>query len=186
QANISGNVTFTNSLTGKALPQQLYTKVAVRDLPRASLSVGVLVSTSEKRTFSAAQVFDGPGATPTDPVKVRLEIRGEASKPQVIPFSFANVRVTQWRVKDSFYTFNFAPGIGVNPNGGTNEVEFALGASLGLNNVYLFGGFHFGREANLINGFSIGNRVPAGFVPPVGREWKTNFGFGVSYRVPLP
>jgi len=186
QANITGNVVFTNQLTNKESPQQLYTKVAFRDLPRASLSVGVLISTLEKRTFNAASVFDGAGATSTDPVKVRLEIRGEASRPQVIPFSFANIRLTQWRVRDGFYTFNLTPGIGVNPNGGTNEVEFALGASLGINNVYLFGGFHFGREANLINGFSIGDRVPNSFVPPVGRDWKTNFGFGVSYRVPLP
>lgn len=186
QANIAGNIVITNLITGKPLPQQLYTKIGFRDLPRASLSAGILISPLEKRSFNTAQVFDGLGATPTDPVGRHAEIRGEASRPQVVPFSFVNVRLMHWRVGDRLYSFNLAPGVGVNPNGGTNEVEFAFGASFGVNNFYFFGGAHFGREANLVNGFSIGDRVPDIFVPPVSRQWKTNFGFGVSYRLPLP
>lgn len=186
QSNIAGNITFTNIVTGKADSLQLYTKISYRDLPRASLSAGVIISPLEKRSYSTVQVSEGPGTLPTDPVGKHAEIRGEASKPQVIPFTFVNVRLGHWRVKDRSFTFNIAPGVGINPNSGSTEVEFALGPSFGWDNIYFFGGFHFGRQTNLLNGFKIGDRVPDSFVTPVGRSWQSAFGFGVSYRVPLP
>jgi hypothetical protein len=84
------------------------------------------------------------------------------------------------------FTFNFAPGVGINANGGTTEAEFALGPSLGVGNLYFFGGAHFARDPHIAGGFSVGDRVPKDFNIPVVRSWKTTFGFGVSYRLPLP
>jgi hypothetical protein len=186
QADIVGNLVFTNLITGKEDEKKLFAKVSYRDLPRAVLSAGVLFSSLEKRKFAVSPVFDGPGPTPSDPVITHSEITGEASRPQVIPFTFINIRLADWKMGKRLLTFNIAPGVGINPNNGTTETEFAFGPSLGIGNVYFLGGFHFGRQPQLSNGFSIGDRVPGDFTAPVVRTWKTGFGFGVSYRLPLP
>jgi len=186
QADIVGNLVIKNVITGKDDDKKLFTKVKFRDLPRASISTGVLVSSLEKRKFAVVPVFDAAGTNATDPVQSHKEIRGEQSRPQVIPFSFINVRVADWQIGKRLLTINLAPGIGINPNNGTTETEFAFGPSVGIGNVYFFGGVHFGRQPDLINGFSIGNRVPDTFTAPVGRSWKKGFGFGISYRLPLP
>jgi len=186
QADITGNLVIKNLITGADSDKKLFTSVKYRDLPRTSISIGVLVSFLEKRKFAVIPVFDAPGTNANDPVQSHQEIRGESSRPQVIPFSFINIRVADWRIGQRLVTINGTPAIGINPNSGTTETEFAVGGSVGLDNVYLFAGAHFGRQPDLIGGFSVGNRVPDAFVAPIGRSWKMGFGFGISYRLRLP
>ncbi len=127
------------------------------------------------------------GQTAEGVVKVHTEIRDHPGRPQVVPFSFFNVRLgAPWRWKGRLMTFSVTPGVGVNSNNGPTTAEFFGGVSLAFGNFFVSAGAHVGHEIKPANGFQVGEKVPAELEEvPTETPWATKFAFGVSYRIPL-
>ena len=68
---------------------------------------------------------------------------------------------------------------------GTNEVELGFGPSIGIGNVFLEAGVHYGRPSVLGGGFRTGDTVFKDLPLPVTRAWTTGFAFSILYRIPL-
>lgn len=185
-AKITGSFACTSDLSGKPSldPPIVYT-LNFQDTPRISLSAGVLLSTVPRNSVGIESVVDDRTANNT--VMAHSEIRDHPAKPQVVPFSFINLRVgPSWRWAGRNITFNFAPGLGVNPNNGGNAAEFFLGPSVGFGNFFVAAGSHIGHELRPANGYHLLDRPPADLkAVPTETPWKFGFGFTVSYRIPL-
>jgi hypothetical protein len=185
-AKVTGSFSCSSDLSGKPTldPPIVYT-ISFQDTPRLSLSAGVLLSTVPRNSVGLESVVDDRTANNT--VTAHAEIRDHPAKPQVVPFSFINVRLGRpWPWAGRNMTFNFAPGVGVNPNNGGNAAEFFLGLSLGFGNVFVAAGSHVGHELRPANNYHLLDRPPADLkVVPTETPWKPGFGFAVSYRIPL-
>jgi len=185
-AKVSGSVSCASDISGKPTldPPIVYT-VIFQDTPRLSLTAGVLVSTLSRSSVDIESVADDRASN--NAVTAHSEIRLSSAKPQVIPFSYINLRLGQpWRWGSRTMTFNLAPGVGVNPNNGGNAAEFFAGPSLGFGSFFLAFGAHIGHELRIANGYRPLDRPPADLkTVPTETPWKTGFGVSVSYRIPL-
>jgi hypothetical protein len=79
-------------------------------------------------------------------------------------------------------------GIGINPNTGTNQVEFFLGDTFSFNRVDLHIGAHFGRTESLGGGFQLNTAVPtmpSNYTgqPPIDWAYHVAFSIGLSVRI---
>ena len=183
-AKVSVTVRCKHKATGEDLHKGLGFTVKFQDLPRVTMSIGALISFVDKREFGANSTLV---TRPEDMNATTQAIITETtSKPQIAPFSFLNLRLARWKLKERDVTVNFSNGFGVNTNSGENEAEFATGIAVGIGGVHLFGGAHFARPGELSGGFQAGDRVADKFAVPIQKPWETGVGFGISYRLPLP
>jgi hypothetical protein len=182
-AKVTGTVTCTDVMSKDPTMDPVAFSIVYQDPPRFSLSAGLMISGVTRHAYSVEPQAD-PTVTSADNLKYK--IADASSAIQVVPFTFVNTRVGNGcRRWDRDFTFNLAAGVGVNPNGGTKEVEVGLGPSLGIGNVYLQTGFHFARPAALGGGFKSGDVVFKDFPLPVSRAWETGWGVSILYRIPL-
>lgn len=158
--------------------------ILYQDLPRVSFSVGALVSLVPKREVAA--VSHDPGMVDKELVRVATMAEGE-SVPQAVPFSFLHVRLHEWTWRRRDYALNVSGSLGVNPNSGSNQAEFAVGPSVSIGRLNVFVGWHFARPQRLVQSFEDAlpeDRVIHRDIPlPVERFWDGNVGFGISFRV---
>ena len=133
-----------------------------------------------------------PNPTPTAPTVLAVT---SSSSFQAIPAAFAEYHPINepcpWTAAGSRHSLiavcslGVAGGILINPNNGTTTAEFFEGVSFGLQRVALMIGNHTGRFQQFTGGYSIGQTVPSGTVPPTSRMWTNHIAFGITYRIPL-
>jgi hypothetical protein len=182
-AKVSGTVSCVSRLSSDSTMDPVSYSIVYQDLPRFSLSAGLLVSTLDRHSYSVEAQAD---STVTSAGQLKYKIADASSALQAVPFSFVHYRVYAWRPRSlRDITLNGAGGIGVNPNGGTNEVELGFGPSIGIGNVFLEAGVHYGRPSVLGGGFRTGDTVFKDLPLPVTRAWTTGFAFSILYRIPL-
>jgi hypothetical protein len=153
-----------------------------------SVSVGVLLSTSPKQKLGITQINTGTNSSPS--FRNEFAVVDRASY-QVIPFGFINYRLMYFGSKSNVakppdFSLNISAGVGVNPNSGTNEVEYFIGPSIGYKRFFIQFGDHIGRfQKGFTGGFNIGDTVPANFPAalPIEKEYRHKFGIAFSYRL---
>jgi len=181
-AKVSGTVTCTNFFTKQISVEAIPFTVTYQNIPRASVTMGVLFTTLNKRQVGTQALRTGTAADGT-PTFRNTFAETDRSGNQMVPFSFFNVYLSGTRKLN----LNLTGGIGVNPNNGKNQAEFFVGGALGLKNVYLQFGGHIGRWQELGGGFGFGETVPANFPGvPIERRYTMRLAVGLSYRLPLP
>lgn len=181
-AKVSGTVTCTNFFTKQVSVEAIPFTVTYQDIPRASVTMGVLFTTLNKRQIGTQAVRTGTAADGT-PTFRNTFAETDRSGSQVVPFSFFNVYLSGTRQMN----LNLTGGIGVNPNNGKNQAEFFVGTALGFKNVYVQFGGHIGRWQELGGGFGFGETVPANFPGvPIERRYTMRPAVALSYRLPLP
>lgn len=181
-AKVSGTVTCTNFFTKQVTVEAIPFTVTYQNIPRASVTAGVLFSTLEKRVVGTQAERTGTAADGT-PTFRTIFADTDRSSNQLVPFSFFNVYLSGTRRMN----LNLTGGVGVNPNNGKNQAEFFLGGAVGFNNVYIQFGGHIGRWQELGGGFRLGETVPDKFTGvPIERRYTMRPAIGISYRIPLP
>jgi hypothetical protein len=184
-AKASGSFSCTSDITGNPTldPPVAYT-VTFQNTPRLSLTAGLIVSGVSRNSVGLEHVEDSPN-DPT--VTFHNEIRDHPSSPQVVPFSFFNIRLfSPWRWKNRIMTFNATPGVGLNPNNGGTSAEFFLGLSFGFGNFFLAGGAHIGHELKPANGFNLHDKPGDDLkAVPLDTPWTPGLAVAFSYRIPL-
>ena len=184
-AKLTGSFSCTSDVSGQPSldPPVLYT-VTFQNTPRVSLTAGVLVSMVHRNSIALESVEDSRAGAA---VTLHTEIREHPSRPQVVPFSFINVRLGKARHwNDRQVTWNLTPGIGLNPNNGGTAAELFMGGSVGLGSLFLCAGAHVGHQLVAANGFSPLDRPPSDLkTVPVDTPWTSGLAFAVSYRIPL-
>lgn len=181
-AKVTGTVTCTNFFTKQPVGDPVPFTITYQNLPRATVSAGILISSLNKRQVGTQPLRTGtaPDGTPTFRVVFAETDKAEV---QVVPFSFFNYYLSGTRKLN----LNLTGGVGLNPNNGSNQVEFFVGGALGFKNLYLQIGGHIGRWQELGGGFLIGETVPAMFpAVPIERRYSMKPAIGISYRLPLP
>lgn len=181
-SKVTGTVTCTNFFTKQVSSDVPFT-VIYQNLPRATVSAGILFSLLDRRQIGIQPVRTGTAADGTPTFRLQFA-ESDRSSSQVIPFSFFNYYLTGTRKLN----LNLSGGVGLNPNNGSNQVEYFMGGALGIKDIYLQFGGHVGRWQELGNGFVIGDAVPEKFpaAAPIERRYSIRPAFGVSYRLPLP
>jgi len=181
-AKITGTVTCSNFFTKQPIDDPVPFTVTYQNLPWATVSAGIVISSLNKRQIGTQPIRTGtaPDGTPTFRVAFA---ETDTANSQIVPFSFFNFYLSGTRKLN----LNLTGGIGLNPNNGSNQVEFFVGGALGFKNLYLHLGGHAGRWQELGGGFAIGETVPDKFpAVPIGRRYSMKPAIGISYRLPLP
>jgi hypothetical protein len=190
QQAASTTLTCTNSITGKPATSVLPVNVQYRRKFPVSASVGALVTSTDKRKLGTTQIRTGTDANGA-PTFLNTFAEIDRSSYQIAPFVFGNWELFSLDGKGKFqpskYALNFSAGIGVNPNSGSNEVEYFIGPSFTLDRFIVHVGDHYGRfQKGFSGGFAVGDTVPANFgVAPIEREYRHGFGIAITYRLPL-
>lgn len=190
QQKVVTSVVCTNELTGKPAATPIPVTVLYKSDPKLSVSAGPLFSTLPKQKLGITQVNTGLNDENQPTFRSDFGIVDRASI-QVIPFFFLNYRLNYLDkfknpTKSPKFSINLSGGIGVNPNSGTNEVEFFVGPSIGYKRFFFQFGDHIGRfQEGFTGGFNIGDPFPAGFPStlPIKKVYKHRFGFAISYRI---
>jgi len=181
-AKVSGTVTCTNFFTKQVSVDPIPFTVTYHDIPFASVTMGVLFTTLNKREIGTSPVRTGTAADGTPTFRNTFAETDHAAN-QIVPFSFFNVYLSGTRRLN----LNFTSGVGINPNNGSNQAEFFVGGAIGFKNVYVQFGGHIGRWQELGGGFVLGETVPADFPgAPIERRYTMRPAIGISYRLPLP
>jgi hypothetical protein len=181
-AKVSGTVTCTNFFTKQVSVDPIPFTVTYHDIPFASVTMGVLFTTLNKREIGTSPVRTGTAADGTPTFRNTFAETDRAAN-QIVPFSFFNVYLSGTRRLN----LNFTGGVGINPNNGSNQAEFFVGGALGFKNLYVQFGGHIGRWQELGGGFVLGETVPADFPGvPIERRYTMRPSIGISYRLPLP
>lgn len=183
----STSVTCSSIITKKPTTQPIPIALSYQSKPRLSVSVGPLLSTTAKQKLGTTPISTGSGS-----FKSVFAVVDHAGV-QIIPFAFLNYRIAEFGGNGSSlsrpFSFNFSAGIGVNPNSGTNEVEYFIGPSIGFKKKFFVQfGDHIGRfQKEFSGGFNIGDTVPASFPAslPIRKVYKHGFGAAISYKLPL-
>jgi len=155
--------------------------IEFRDLPRAAVSLGILLSMLDKREIGAADIKDPGSANGFKTVFSETDRAGL----QIIPFSFLNVRLWNFWLRGRDIVLSACEGFGINPNNGGKDPEFFSGISFGIKDFFVQIGAHHGRWQELGGGFSLGDTVPDKLDKIlVSRRYTTHFAFGLSYHIP--
>lgn len=187
----TGNLTCVDDQSKTAWDQDVPLTVTYDELPRWSFSAGVLFSSQGRLQFgirpSAATVpAPPPSPTPT-PVKGNATVlKTDSSSFQVVPFSFASIRLWDWVMHHQQFSLGLAGGLGVNPNNGDNQAEFFEGLSVTWKNVSFYAGSHNARQQILGGNFALNEVVDPQTVGslPINHDWVHKFAGGISYRIP--
>ena len=193
QQTAATSISCTNSITKKASGPTIPVTVMYEGRPDLSVSVGALLSTIEKQKLGTTAVSTGTNSTGQPTFKSVFAVVDHAPV-QVIPFAFLNYRLLNLEkknpdpAKQPKYTLHASTGVGVNPNSGSNEVEFFFGLAFGIKKLLVQVGDHVGRfQEGFSGGFKIGDTVPANFPStlPIHKVYRNGFGIALSYRLPL-
>jgi hypothetical protein len=193
QQTATTSISCTNSITKKASVPTIQVTVMYEGTPNLSVSVGALLSTIEKQKLGTTAVSTGMNSTGQPTFKSVFAVVDHAPV-QVIPFAFLNYRLFNLErkkcdpTKRPRYTLHASTGVGVNPNSGSNEVEFFFGLAFGIKKLFVQVGDHVGRfQEGFTGGFNIGDTVPANFPStlPIHKVYRNGFGIALSYKLPL-
>ena len=160
--------------------------VLYQNIPALTASLGLLTTFLEKNEIGTAQQLNADG---TSTNYFRITDKARAS---VFPMAFVNYRIFPPKLKhwwgqpesELVITNSISAGIGVNPNTGTNQVEFFAGDAIGFNRVLIHLGLHYGRTESIGGGFNLNTPVPTGFMgqPPINWSYHPAFSIGFSVR----
>jgi hypothetical protein len=193
QQTATTSISCTNSITKKASGLTIPVTVMYEKRPNLSVSVGALLSTIEKQKLGTTAVSTGTNSSGQPTFKSVFAVVDHAPV-QVVPFAFLNYRIWNLEKKNTDptklpkYTLHASAGVGVNPNTGSNEVEFFFGAAFGIKKLLVQVGDHVGRfQEGFTGGFNIGDTVPANFPStlPIHKVYRNGFGIALSYKLPL-
>ncbi len=193
QQTATTSISCTNSITKKASTPTIPVTVMYEGIPNLSVSVGALLSAIEKQKLGTTAVSTGINSTGQPTFKSVFAVVDHAPV-QVIPFAFLNYRLFNLEKKNPDptkrprYTLHASAGVGVNPNSGSNEVEFFFGLAFGIKKLLVQVGDHVGLfQEGFTGGFNIGDTVPANFPStlPIHKVYRNGFGIALSYKLPL-
>ena len=154
------------------------TRGSLHSALRWEASAGVFFSTLPNRSFSVAPVF-------TNGVITDKIIAQNILHPSVVPFAAANYRLTNdlpgTRWKSNIY---WTGAIGINPT--TVTADFATGPSFAWRALMVSALAHFGHDARLTQGLTVGQSLGASFNGGLSMQtyWTTSFAVGLSVRIP--
>jgi hypothetical protein len=193
QQTATTSISCTNSITKKASVPPIPVTVMYEGRLNLSVSVGAMLSTIEKQKLGTTAVSTGTNSSGQPTFKSVFAVVDHAPV-QVIPFAFLNYRLLNLEKKNPDptrlpkYTLHASAGVGVNPNSGSNEVEFFFGLAFGIKKLLVQVGDHVGRfQEGFTGGFNIGDTVPANFPStlPIHKVYRNGFGIALSYKLPL-
>ena len=194
QQTATTSITCTNVITKKGSTPAIPVTVMFEGTPRLSVSVGPLLSTIEKQKLGTTPVSTGTNSS-GQPTFKSVFAAVDHAPVQVVPFAFLNYRLANLEKKTNAnpakqprYTLHASTGVGVNPNSGSNEVEFFFGIGFGIKKLIVHVGDHVGRFQNgFTGGFNIGDNVPANFPStlPIHKTYRNGFGIALAYKLPL-
>jgi hypothetical protein len=205
-ATDTGILTCTNDITStQATTDAINYSILYQNIPALTASTGILFSFMPLQVIGTQPQLNSDGVT----AGTYFAVTNSGSF-QVIPMAFVNYKLpfpwllrkgngdrhrqfqgrilTTWPgqpEKELVITNNASIGIGVNPNTGTNQVEYFVGDALGFNRIYLHFGAHIGRTERLGGGFTLNTMTPTGFsgTAPVDWSYHAAFSIGLSVRV---
>ncbi len=192
QQTATTSITCSNTITKKASSLAIPVTVMYEGSPRLSVSVGPLLSTIAKQKLGTIAVSTGVDSTGKPTFASDFAVVDHAPA-QVVPFAFLSYRLLNLEqsanpAKAPRYTLNASTGVGVNPNSGSNEIEFFFGVGFGIKKLMVQVGDHVGRfQEGFTGGFNIGDTVPPSFPSalPLRKVYKNGFGIALSYKLPL-
>ena len=141
----------TVTTPAQATTDAISISVLYQNIPALTLSVGILTTFLEKQEIGTTTRLNTDGTFNT-----YFAITDQA-RASVFPIAFVNYRIGPpalrhwWGQPENelAITNNLSTGIGVNPNTGTNQVEFFLGDAVGFGPVLILIGAHFGRTESI-------------------------------------
>jgi hypothetical protein len=150
--------------------------------PRFVATGGLLYSSVGKLQFGTQPVKTGVDATGTATVETRI-LESDRTNTQIVPISLLHGRLGTRGQLSAYATL----GIGLNANNGSKQVEYFLGVSGSIRDVFISVGRHYARQQALANGFAVNDLVPEKFAGlPVVRRSENDWSLVLSYRLPLP
>jgi len=189
KATITGVVSCVSDVDGKTpTTDAINYSILYQDVPRLTASAGFLVTFLGKREIGIKTV------AATNPAGFnQIFAVTDSSSAQVFPMAFVNWRLGGYhsmctgktKENEKVVTGALSAGFGVNPNSGTNQPEFFVGAAIGINRLIFHPGVHFGRTQSLGGGFTLNSTVPMGFPgsAPISWSYHPAFSIGFSVRV---
>lgn len=182
----------SNAFTKKVTTAQIPVTFHYKSDPRLTVSVGPLLSTIPKQKLGITPIKTGVDGSGVPTFRNEFAVADRSSH-QIVPFAFLNYRILNFGTpkdptKQPTYSFHFSAGIGLNPNSGSNEVEYFIGPAFGIKRLLIQFGDHIGRyQKGFTGGFNIGDPVPANFPSslPIERKYRHGFGIALSYKIPL-
>jgi len=164
--------------------------VTFQNVPAFTVSSGLLTTFLQKNVYGVTQQLD---TTTTPPSTDTVFVVTDSARASVFPMAYVNYRTGRPALKtwwgepynELIIAHNVSAGIGINPNTGTNQVEFFAGDAISFGRVLIHAGAHFGRTQSLAGGFSLG-KVPSGFsgtTAPVEWGYHPAFAIGLSVRI---
>ncbi len=179
----TGSVTCTNHFTNQPFGSGTNVTVTFKNPSYFSGSAGTIISPLSKRPIGILenQGTNAQGATTFTPT-VSYTAHSSA---QFIPSGFFNTAL----YAKSKSSLNFSAGVGLNPNNGSNQVEYIFGPSLQTHKFYFGAGLHVTRFPYLGDGFYIGEPVTGvtnAATLPIRFRNTYHLGIFVSYQPPSP
>jgi hypothetical protein len=142
------------------------------------VSTGIMFSTLENHHFTnAAVINDGVPVTDASGKNITNVVDTVKRPAVILPVVMVHYRMP-------FFPSLMASG-GVGLNLGTTTAEFVAGPSIKVVGVVISALAHFGRESELTNGVTLGDRLGVNPPdPPTSSHWVTRFGVAFSYALP--
>ena len=151
-----------------------------------SLSTGVVLSALANQNFANSPMFVNGVPVTDSSGKVLTIVTVAKTYPSVVfPLLLVNYRLHNLQADSGRWAFLLSGGVGTNL--ALKTADFAFGPSLQYGNVFVTPALHLGRQTQLTNGVSVGDKL--GSSPPslpTSNQFKTSFGLGITYRLPLP
>jgi hypothetical protein len=197
----TGTISCTSTIsTTVATTDTINYTILYQNVPALTVSTGILLTFLPKYQYGVESMLDANSvnltATPPNPgTFTNYFAQTDYSRAQVFPMAFVNYRVLKpwlkswWAEPNSelAITTNLSGGIGVNPNTGTNQVEFFGGGAIGFSRALVHFGEHWGRQESLGGGFTVNNPVPTGWsssnTVPINWKYQHYFALGFSVRI---
>jgi hypothetical protein len=145
-----------------------------------AISTGIMFSTLKNHKFTNAAVIN-EGVPLTDSNGKNLtNVIDSVKRPAVLlPVVMLHYQVP------AFPALMASAGAGLNL--GTTTAEFVAGPSLKVFGVVISPLAHFGRESELTNGVTLGDKLGVNAPdPPTTSHWVTRFAVAFSYALPTP
>jgi hypothetical protein len=190
-ATDTGSISCSSDTTpAVATTDTINYSITFQNVPAFTVSGGLLTTFLQKNVYGVTQHLD---TTTTPPSTVSVFAITDSARASVFPMAYVNYRTgkpalrTWWGEPNNelIIANNVSTGIGINPNTGTNQVEFFLGDAVSFSRVLVHAGLHFGRTESLGGGFSLG-KVPSGFsgtAAPLNWAYHPAFAIGLSVRI---
>jgi hypothetical protein len=178
----------TDTSPAQATTDAISYSILFQNVPALTVSAGLLTTFLEKREIGTTTKLNSDGTTYSTNFAVT-----DSARASVFPMTFVNYRTqppllkTWWGQRESelVITNSVSAGIGINPNTGTNQVEFFAGDAIGFGRALFHVGAHFGRTESIGGGYQLNTMVPAGFTgaPPIDWAYHVGFSIGLSVRI---